>query len=633
MCGIGGIISICDWAFDPEVALSRMSESLRDRGPDGEGTYLDLSKGVGMTHRRLAIFDPSESGAQPMTSKSGRFTLVFNGAVYNYLEIRQDLETLGHTFKSNTDTEVILTAFDTWGIKDSLNKFNGMFVFAVMDRSINHVVLIRDRLGQKPLCLAVTDGHFAFGSTTSSLEVLPDPFKKQLSKVNPVALQWYLANGAVPWPLSIRQGIEHVPPGGMISIDLLHGHIERESWWNPPSSTGNSDSTKFDNGHKSLSKTIENAVKIRLRADQPVGILLSGGIDSRIIAAFSAIQSPTTPSFTLELPGAFNESVEAAAIANQIGIPHHRISVTERELISVCDDIPRICDEPFADASLLATTLLSRCVKKHVGVALGGDGGDELFGGYRRHFAANRKSQARRAFLKFLSLLPPSLTGRISIGRLTLHEAINRYRMSHSRPIDYLGLRATQGNAGSFLQGPLRIEDAESWIQRLHSAAPPWGGYLPTCDGPRSVMQADLRSYLPDDPLVKIDRASMSVALEIRSPFLDTRVIDAAHLIPTSSLFDSMGGKVPLRRILEDMNLDAKTTKKGFAVPLYSWLRGPLKGMAESLLLEDPGDPIDQDAIESAWKMLCQGRKDLSTQIWTLMCWRSWIRQHSNLQF
>ena len=627
MCGISGIISIGDWAFDPEAALSHMSIALKERGPDSEGTYLDSSKGVGLAHRRLAIFDPTESGAQPMTSTSGRYTLVFNGAIYNFIEIRQKLEHLGHVFRSDTDTEVILSAFDEWGISDSLTQFNGMFAFGVFDRSSNHVILIRDRVGQKPLFLASSDGHFAFGSTTSCLAVLPDPFQERLSKINPVALQWYLTQGTVPWPFSIRQGIEHIPPGGMISIDLTHGHIERTSWWTPPNPDENSVETTYNEESNDLFHTIEDAVNIRLRADQPVGVLLSAGLDSRVIAAFAARHSPTIPAFTLALPGAFDESQEASLIAQQLSIPHHAISVSEDELLSVCSDVPQICDEPFADASLLATTLIARAVKKHIGVALSGDGGDELFGGYRRHFAAYQNTPARDALVNMLGALPDSLTGRFATGRLTLREAIQRYQMSHSRPINYLGLRATQGDAGTFLQTPLHIKDAEAWLHILNSASPPWGGYLPNFDSARSVMQADLRSYLPDDPLVKVDRASMSVALEMRSPFLDTNVITAAHAIPTPNLFDTHGGKAPLRRILNDLNMSTATRKRGFAVPLYSWLRGPLKSMAESLLLDDPGDPINQEAVESTWKEMLRGRRDFSVRIWTLVCWRAWFKQ------
>ena len=630
MCGIAGFIDPDRLLADHREALSLMSEAIRSRGPDGEGRLLDDAMGIGLAHRRLSIFDPSDRGSQPMTSATGRFTIVFNGAIYNHPELRTELEGLGHAFRGGSDTEVMLAAFEQWGLPHSLDRFNGMFAFALVDTAERMLHLVRDRIGQKPLLFATAGSVIAFSSDLRGLEALPDPMRTRLADINPIALDWYLAHGAVPWPLSIREGVEQVSPGGRVSFALSNGAVERTAWWSPPAP--NPDPHSNDSTPEALDRlesALDRSVELRLRADQPVGILLSGGLDSRLIAGFAAQHAPGTPTFTLGLPGAFDESREAEAIAGQLGLPHRTIHADEASLLAVVRQLPELCDEPFADSSLLATTLLARGVRDDVAVALGGDGGDELLGGYRRHRAAHAGGGALDTLLGCMAGLPRSLTGRIRVGRLSLAEAAQRQRLGHARPIDYLGLRATQGDAQSLHVRPRELHAAKAWLQAMNSATPPWDGVMPSNPGVREIMQLDLRTYLPDDPLVKVDRSAMSVALEARAPFLDSNVVNAALALPDSAIFQGGLGRAPTRRFLAAMGLPVTAAKKGFAVPLFKWLRGPLREWADTLMREDPGDPLDQAMVEDTWRMLLNGRRDLAVRTWTVICWRAWLQSRS----
>ncbi|MCH2162236.1 MAG: asparagine synthase C-terminal domain-containing protein, partial [Phycisphaerales bacterium] len=282
-------------------------------------------------------------------------------------------------------------------------------------------------------------------------------------------------------------------------------------------------------------------------------------------------------------------------------------------------------DEPFADSSLLATTLLAKRVRDEIVVALGGDGGDELFGGYRRHLAAYQGHGMAAGLAAKFAWLPRPLSGRLRVGRLALAEAIARTRLIRKEAIDYPGLRRTQGDADWLLGRPSNIQEASDWLRRLSHASPPWDGRPVERLGTREAMLADLRTYLPDDPLVKLDRGSMAMALEARSPMLDHEVVEYALGMPTETLFDSKGGRAPIRQILRGMGMPDSSTKKGFAVPLYQWLRGPLKEWASDLIAQGDDDLLDQAAVQGTWSELQRGRRDRATTIWTVLCWRSWV--------
>ena len=638
MCGLAGFMDPAHRVAEPAMVMARMSEAVLHRGPDGEGRSFDEKLRIGLVHRRLAIQDPTEDGSQPMHSESERFEIVFNGEIYDFPERRTELEGHGARFRTGTDTEVLLAGFDYWGIESTLDRVDGMFSFAVLDRKHNEVILARDRVGQKPLLFTQADGVFAFASDLRALECLPEPFAARLGGIDETSLEWFLRLGALPWPRSIRPGVEQVPPGGIVRIDVNTANARRGRWWSPPVPEPLRDADSRDVRHeRSTMAVLRESVHRQCRADREIGIFLSGGIDSRLVAALASEVRPGLPCFTLAMPGPFDETADARRIAERIGSPHHVVSPTKEEIIQAAMRLPTIGDEPFADSSLVATSLLARAAREQIVVALGGDGGDELFGGYRRHAAMNRKSvwcSLERAMAGVIARLPDGLTGRIRIGRGSLADAARRRRSIDPSGTDYLALRETQGDAGSLLGPRPGDPDAFARAQALqgHSiGAAPWDGIDGRLTNVRSMMAADFRTYLPDDPLVKIDRGTMIFALEHRAPLLGREVINHAFGLPTPQLFDEGGGRAPLRRSLRQLGLPDSGAKRGFAVPIFDWLRGPLRDHAASLLLEPCNDPLSPGGVRRLFEELQAGRRDLATAGWTVYCWRAWFhsRQHS----
>ena len=639
MCGIAGFIDRSGRITDAAAAMAAMSEAIRHRGPDGEGHSFDPERRIALVHRRLAIQDPSSDGAQPMISGGGRFEIVYNGEIYDFPERRTELGNLGHRFRTGTDTEVLLAGFETWGIESTLERIDGMFAFAVHDRERGEVVLARDRAGQKPLLLAEADGAVAFASDLRALESMPSPFDARLQGIDEHSLEWFLRLGAVPWGRSIRPGVEQVPPGGIFRIGLSRGRIQRDRWWTPPipEPLRDGDSMESPTDRETID-ILRESVHRRCRADREVGVFLSGGIDSRLIAGLASEVRPGLPCFTLAMPGPFDESKDARRIADRLDCPHHVIRPSDTEILETAIELPAIADEPFADSSLLATTLLARAARQSIVVALGGDGGDELFGGYRRHAAFRRRGIAaglQRRLAMMIDGLPHAITGRVPLGRGSLAEAARRRRSIDPAGIDHLTLRETQGDAAAVLGprpgDPNAFERATALHARVAASAP-WDGLETSLTDVRQLMAADFRTYLPDDPLVKIDRGTMSVALEHRAPLLGREVIKHAFGLPTTALFDRGGGRAPLRAALRSMNLPDGGSKRGFAVPAFDWLRGPLKDHAASLLLDPVDDPLSPTAVADLFDAVQRGRRDLATACWTLYCWRGWLRNRGVVQ-
>ncbi len=633
MCGLAGFIDPGHRIADPAAAMAAMSRAIEHRGPDGEGRSFDPETGVALVHRRLAVQDPSELGAQPMTSPGGRFDLVYNGEIYDFPEHRAELEGRGVRFRTGTDTEVLLAAFEQWGIEATLDRVDGMFAFAVHDREKGEVVLARDRAGQKPLLVAEAGGVIAFASDLRALEALPDPLASRLDGIDETSLEWFLRLGVLPWPRSIRPDVEHLAPGGLLRISLGNGRVHRGRWWNPPVPAPHRDqeSREIDDDQSTI-EVIRESVHRRCRADRDVGVFLSGGIDSRLVAALASEVRPGLPCFTLAMPGRFDESREAAAVAGRLGCPHHVIRPDEREILDLVTAMPTLTDEPFADSSFAATTLLSRAARNEIVVALGGDGGDELFGGYRRHVAANRTgitARLGRTAASAINALPPSITGRIPLGRSSLRDAARRRHAVGPDGTDHLALRETQGDAGELL-GP-RPGDPGAFERALaargrRTGASPWDGVSAGPFDVRGLMATDFRTYLPDDPLVKVDLGTMSVGLEHRAPLLGRNVIKHAFGLPTDALFDRAGGRAPLREALRELGISDRSRKQGFAVPIHDWLRGPLRDHAASLLLEPCDDPLSPTGVSDLFNQVQSGRRDLATACWTVMCWRGWLR-------
>ena len=634
MCGLAGLVDPTR-RLSLDEALVATDPGLRRRGPDGLGQFVDHDRGVALRHHRLAIFDPRPEAAQPMTSASGRFTIVFNGAIHDHPERRVELESAGARFRTSCDTEVLLAGFEHWGVESTLDRVDGMFAFGVLDRERDEIVLARDRAGQKPLLLATAEGCVAFASDLRALEALPEPFARRLGGIDDAALHWFLTLGVVPWPMSIRPGVEQVAPGGIVRIDVASGRIERGRWWSPPppESAADDDAPMHSDrlaDDRPLLDVLRESVHRRCRADRPVGIFLSGGIDSRLVAALARECAPTLPCFTLAGTGVFDESSDAADIARRLGLPHHVVRPTESEVLATATVIPEVADEPFADSSILATTLLARAAREHVVVALGGDGGDELFGGYRRHVVAHGGKWLGYAVASLVDRLPHGVTGRLRIGRASLADAARRRRLADPRVLDHAGLRATQGDAADLLDplpgDPLAFARATQMNGRRRA---PWDGPVPPIVSARDLMAADFRTYLPDDPLAKVDRATMSVGLEHRAPLLGRDVIAAAAALRTRDLFDERGGRAPLRAALRSLGLPDGGAKRGFAVPIFDWLRGPLRDHAAALLLEPANDPLSPGRVERLFDDVQSGRRDRATACWTAMCWRAWLRARS----
>lgn len=626
MCGIAGFIDGSGRISDIDAVMADMSEAIRHRGPDGEGASYDPDRRVALVHRRLAIQDPSEAGRQPMRSASGRYEIAYNGEIYDFPERRRDLELAGSRFLTECDTEVLLAGFERWGVEATLRRVDGMFAFAVLDREDERLILARDRAGQKPLLLSVAGDAIAFASDLRALERLPDPFASRLDGIDEHALRWYLANGAVPWPMSIRPGVEQLSPGGLVDIDLRSLRIDRRRWWTPPPIFDDATRPSIDpaKDDRRVLEAIRESVHRRCRADREVGVFLSAGLDSRLIAALAAEARPGLPAFTLGMPGPFDETAEAAEVAARLGLEHHSIRPSDDEVVATAQTLHEVADEPFADSSLLATVLLTRAATPSIAVALSGDGGDELFGGYRRHaMAANWSLRNRllRAVALAAESLPESMNGwigRIALGRGTVLDALRKIEAIPRGLAGYLDLRETQGDASKLFDRS--VIDIRDRVPKN-----PWDGLFPDWNGVRSMMAADFRTYLPDDPLVKVDRGTMHHGLECRSPFLGRDVIETANSLATESLFDEYGGRRPIRKALETLGLPDSGRKRGFAVPLDTWLRGPLRPWAESLLVEDADDPLDQSTIRANWLELMAGRRDLATGIWTVLAWRAWL--------
>lgn len=644
MCGFAGIV-------DPERRLD-LSTALRDgdpilarRGPDGDGSLVDRARGVALGHHRLAITDPRPEADQPMTSATGRFTIVFNGAIHDHPERRAELEADGATFRTTSDTEVLLAGFERWGVTGMLDRVDGMFAIAVLDRQSDEIVLARDRAGQKPLLLATASGCIAFASDLRALEAMPSPFRERLAGIDPDALHWFLALGVVPWPMSIRPGVEQVPPGGLVRVSLKDGSLDRGRWWTPPPVDFETDPdgplrSRSNRDERTLLDVLRESVHRRCRADRPIGMFLSGGIDSRIVAGLASEVLEDLPCYTLASTGPFDESDEAARIAAAIGGRHHVIRPSADEVDTTAASLGTIADEPFADASLVATTLLARAAREEVVVALGGDGGDELFGGYRRHLAAHRRtdwrSRVERLAARGIQRLPARLRGGLRIGRHALGELASRRLLVGADAIDYLGLRSTQGDAAGVLRprpgDPNALDRARERAATGGVPTSPWDGVAVEPRDARGVMMLDFRTYLPDDPLRKVDAGTMSVALEHRAPFLGREVMEHAWRLGTDQLFDRGGGRAPVRAALRDLGLPDRATKRGFAVPIHDWLRGPLRDRAAAMMLEPAEDPLSPGAVAELFDGVQAGRRDLSTACWTVFCWRSWLRSREALR-
>jgi asparagine synthase (glutamine-hydrolysing) len=636
MCGIAGVLTSSTAA---RTTLERdalaMADSLAHRGPDDHGIWTDLSAGIALTHRRLSIVDLSPAGHQPMISSNHRFVIVFNGEIYNFQEIRPELEARGVKFRGHSDTEVMLEAFAAYGIAPTVKRLIGMFTIAVWDRRDRTLSLIRDRLGIKPLYWAKASGLFLFGSELKSLRAYPG-FAPGIDRG---ALAAYMRHNYVPAPHSIYEGVRKLEQGTILTLPF-DGEPRIERFWDARQVALAGQSDLMVGGDADMTDRLEDllrdAVKRRMVADVPVGAFLSGGIDSStVVALMKAANAGPVRTYTIGFEhSGYDEAAHAAAVAKHLGTDHTEMILSSQDALDVIPRLPEYYDEPFADSSQIPTYLVSAMTRQHVTVALSGDGGDELFGGYTRYQFTSR--------LRTLRLLPQPL--RVAMARMI--SAVPADRWSQLLSFIPEGMRPRQvGDKLHKFATVLPCNSDTELYRRLVTHFEPdqvvlqghepkgvlWDSKI-DADFPgllERMQFLDLVTYLPDDILTKVDRASMAVALEARVPLIDHRVVEFAWRLPQGAKIRRGVTKWLLRQVLyrhvpKEL---VERPKMGFAIPLGDWLRGPLKPWAENLLSEQrlrEGGYFDPAMVRQVWNDHVCGGRNREYMLWNVLMFEAW---------
>lgn len=649
MCGLAGCLhSRRDVPADElQATASRMAGTLCHRGPDGSGAWVDAEAGIALGHRRLSIIDLSEGGSQPMISSCGRYVVAYNGEIYNFEELRCELNGKGHRFRGESDTEVMLAAVTEWGLRPAVERFIGMFAFAMWDRKEQVLHLVRDRLGIKPLYYGWAGDAFLFGSELKGMRAHPC-FNPTISRD---ALALFLRHNYIPAPYSIYEGVFKLPPATMLAIDGRHPQAlsQPDPYWCArrvaEQGLGDPYRGSVDDAAEELDALLRDAVKRRMVSDVPLGALLSGGIDSSTVVALMQSQSERpVKTYTIGFHEAgFNEAEEAAKIAAHLGTDHTELYVTPEEAMGVIPRLPAIYDEPFSDSSQIPTLVVSELARCHVTVALSGDGGDELFCGYniyglgreirakvnripgpvRRVAAAAIKLTPSPVLDRGFSWFAPTLNkyGRPGTVGDKMHEVAGFLTMGRSEDM-HLRLVSHWRDAATV------VKDA-SEVPTRFTGPIEWGNLT---DLSHRMMYLDTVTYLPDDILTKVDRASMSAGLEVRVPLLDHRVAEFAWKLPLSMKVRDGQNKWILRQVL-DKYVPRELydrPKKGFAMPVGDWLRGPLRDWAEELLNEDRLKRegfFEPGPILRKWSDHISGKRDWWDHLWDVLMFQAWLQE------
>lgn len=619
--------------------LAAMTDAVRHRGPDDAGHWLDPDAGIALGHRRLSILDLSPAGHQPMVSASGRYVIVYNGEIYNHHDLRAELEHVGAApdWRGHSDTEILLAAIAQWGVKPTLERLNSMFAFALWDQQARTLTLARDRMGEKPLYYGISGGVFLFGSEMKALKVHP-AFRGEVDRD---ALTLYLRHNYIPAPHSIWRGIRKLPPAHYLVIDGGQGGLpEPQCYWDFDAvARAGAAAPRAEGPHliDELEVLLKDAVLRRMEADVPLGAFLSGGIDSSAIVALMQAQS-ARPVRTFSIgfhEKGFDEAVHARAVAAHLGTDHTELYVTPGDALAVIPKIPAMWDEPFSDSSQIPTFLVSEMTRRHVTVSLSGDGGDELFGGYGRYFKAAKFWSALSAIPAPLRSLgaalarsKPSLALGASIDRMVSGSGRGRHvadrlpkladLLSHHSPESiYLQFVSHWREPAQIVLG------AHEPVTVLREDGTRFGDFRQT------MMYLDTLTYLPDDILAKVDRASMAVSLEARVPFLDHRVVEFSWNLPMSAKIRGGTGKHILREVLYRHVPKAllDRPKMGFGIPIDDWLRGPLRDWAEDLLderrLREEGF-FDPAPIRRLWEEHVSGGRRWHYHLWDVLMFQAW---------
>ena len=646
MCGIVGFIdSAGGRTLSLKSTVLDMCSRIEHRGPDDAGSWVDAQAGVALGHRRLSIIDLSSEGHQPMCSPCGRYVISFNGEIYNHRELRRELAS--SPWRGHSDTEVMLAAISQWGVQQALSRFNGMFVFALWDRLDRVLHLARDRMGEKPLYYGWMNHIFVFASELKALRAHP----AWCGEINRDALALYMRHNYIPAPHSIYHGISKLAPGSLLSLPHADAGSEQAArisrYWSLRGVAEDGERNPLpDNEHEmqeALDSLLRDAVALRMEADVPLGAFLSGGYDSSLIVALMQAES-SRPVRTFSIgfhEDGYNEAEYAKAVAGYLGTDHTELYVTPTEAMDVIPILPSLYDEPFSDSSQIPTMLVSQLAARHVKVALSGDGGDELFYGYKRYELGRDlwrrigwlPSPCRRWMAAGIKSVPQELWDR---GGRWLAPMLARY-----------GRPGPAGDKLYKLADVLADKTPESMYRRLVShwkepsdivkgaQEPPTvlsdsGQWAKLEDFNQRMMFLDCMSYLPDDILVKVDRASMGVSLEARVPLLDHRVVEFAWRLPFAMKVNGGRGKWPLRRVLYRHVPQAlmDRPKMGFGVPVDAWLRGPLREWAEALLdekrLEGEGY-FNPAPIREKWSEHLSGARNWQYHLWDVLMFQAWL--------
>ncbi|MFQ5661547.1 MAG: asparagine synthase (glutamine-hydrolyzing), partial [Gammaproteobacteria bacterium] len=636
MCGITGFLTDSASSEVSEHVLREMTEALDYRGPDAEGVWRDPPSGMALGHRRLSIVDLTSAGAQPMHSSCDTCVISYNGEIYNANDLRQELEKSGKSFRGHSDTEVIVEACAAWGIKRTVEQLIGMFALALWDRSEKKLYLVRDRLGIKPLYWGRFGGLFLFGSELKALRAHPG----WQPEINRDALVAYMRHNYIPAPLTIYKGIHKLPPGSILTLKRGEEHVIERYWeMDQVAQTGMRGQWMLDDREatEQLEALLGDAVCRRMIADVPLGALLSGGIDSStVVALMQAHSNRPVRTFSIGFhESGYNEAQHAKAVAKHLGTEHTELYVTPAEAREVIPLLSEIHDEPFADSSQIPTYLVSKLTRRHVTVALSGDGGDEGFAGYNRYFHG-------RKLMRTLGLLPGPVKGMM--GHLIRRVSPDAWT-SLNRVLPG-GFQIPQFGDKAYKLAELLAADPALTYQRMVSHWDPPSqlvregqepeslllrkSFAPAVQGIIERMQLlDTVTYLPDDILTKVDRASMAVSLEARVPLLDHRVLEFAWRLPLRMKVRHGRGKWILRQILykhvpKEL---VERPKMGFAVPVGAWLRGPLREWAEELLDENrmrEQGMLNPEPIHKKWREHLAGKGYWQYLLWDVLMFQAW---------
>lgn len=629
MCGLAGILRFRETQCDVLADIGRsFASTLRYRGPDAQSWWLDSPDGLVLAHTRLSIIDLSPAGAQPMTSRCGRWVIVYNGEIYNTTEVMAELP--GVSWRGHSDTEVLLEACATWGVRGAVPRLIGMFAFALWDKQEKQLYLVRDRLGIKPLYYGWRNGEFCFAS---ELKVLSKQFSLGESDICPRAVDSFIQLSYVPAPLSIFKGVYKLKPGCILRIDKS----SQEEWriWDVRQSAieGLADrSMTFEDAQGELHNLLLDAVKRQMVADVPLGSFLSGGIDSSLVTALMQSQS-NRPIQTFSIgfgDDRYNEAGYASAVAEYLGTEHTQFIVSPDDALNVIPDLPEIFDEPFADSSQIPTLLLSKLARQSVKVALSGDGGDEVFAGYQRYMSLPS------LFAK--SMRPKWLWIWLGNGvKRVLEKTPTTAMRAAVRAPHYFQCRVRKG-IDILTQSDLEeayFNSVAQWkgLSSRGGGREVWGiEALPHgVDAVSRLRYIDMQSYLPDDILVKLDRTSMRVGMEARVPLLDHRLVELSWRLPSDALVHDGRGKHVLRRILHQYVPErlVERPKMGFGLPLGEWLRGPLRDWAHDLLSNGALSDgfLDKRIIAAAWSEHTAGAGNWGYRLWTVLMLQAWLKR------